>query len=114
MDCPSTTGRRTAPRPAAAPRFSGGSSIAPAAAAPILPPSVISADPVIAEAPALLRNTSGAACSSGVWNRPSGIGYASQKPSTTLALRLGSIGVSVGPGIVQLIRIPRAPSSLHA
>jgi hypothetical protein len=55
----------------------------------------------------LLRNSSGHACSSGRALRPqSGFGKFVMKSLPTACSKCGIIGVSVGPGFRQLMRIP--------
>ena len=54
----------------------------------------------------LLRNTIGHACSSATAWRPSGTGNSSMYFLPIAFSNSGIIGVSVGPGFTQLMRIP--------
>ena len=82
------------------------SSNAPAATAPTWPWSTTSCTPLMPLAAPLFRNTSGYAISSGVrCSVPAAARNSVPNPSHTSALARAR-GVSVGPGMIELMRMP--------
>src|ERR1700712_453780 len=84
--------------------------IMPANRPAVKPPSAGSATPLIKEAAALFRKTSASACSRADDRRPIGCVDQSTEAGDALAKWSVIIGVSVGPGSRQLIRMPRLMS----
>ena len=75
------------------------------------PASASNCTPVTYDERGLLRNSNGHACSSGRALRPhSGFGKFAMKSLPTAFSKCGIIGVSVGPGLRQLMRIPSGAS----
>src|SRR5260221_8068759 len=71
------------------------------------PASASNWTPVTYEERLLLRNNNGHACSSGRALRPqSGFGKFDMKSLPTACSKCGIIGVAVGPGLRQLMRMP--------